>query len=329
MTFNEANKKGLVRTKTGNYKLLNESGRKIYKEAICYFCKETHLQRSDNLKPINFCSISCRSKYFRGDKAPGWNGGKVKHECQVCKKAFYTCNAQSDRKCCSRQCAGKLRRLSVINDTEKFCTKCQKWKDHNDFGFRKSDQFGLARFCKECERKRATIYNASEAGRQSKIRYAQSEHGKQKLSEYIISGRRNQTLKRYRVTESYKLIRKRSNQKVCGNPETKLNNSMRVGIRRSLKGRKNGRHWEAFVDFNVIDLIAHLESQFQSGMTWNNYGKAGWEIDHDIPLSYFNFNNHKDQEFKDAWALSNLQPMWAKENISKRNRYIGNFRGFV
>lgn len=53
-------------------------------------------------------------------------------------------------------------------------------------------------------------------------------------------------------------------------------------------------------------------------MTWDNYGKY-WHLDHIKPLSWFDL----ETEFKDAWHLSNLQPLEATENLSKNNRYIG------
>jgi hypothetical protein len=53
-------------------------------------------------------------------------------------------------------------------------------------------------------------------------------------------------------------------------------------------------------------------------MTWENYGK--WHIDHKRPIASFNFTSYEDPEFKECWALNNLQPMWAKENMSKGNK---------
>jgi hypothetical protein len=85
----------------------------------------------------------------------------------------------------------------------------------------------------------------------------------------------------------------------------------------ALKEKKGGRTWEALVDYTLDDLMRHLEKQFQQGMSWDNYGKTGWHIDHLIPVSAFNFKTYDDIDFKRAWALSNLQPMWAKENMSK------------
>ena len=66
--------------------------------------------------------------------------------------------------------------------------------------------------------------------------------------------------------------------------------------------------------------MKHLESKFKEGMSWDNYGKGGWEIDHIYPLSRFDIKSKEDPNFKKAWALSNLQPLWKQENIRKGNK---------
>ena len=66
--------------------------------------------------------------------------------------------------------------------------------------------------------------------------------------------------------------------------------------------------------------MSHIESQFKEGMSWKNHGIHGWHIDHIRPISSFNFESCNDPEFKECWALENLQPLWAKENLSKSNK---------
>jgi hypothetical protein len=100
-------------------------------------------------------------------------------------------------------------------------------------------------------------------------------------------------------------------------PKMRLRNSIGGMIWFALKEKKGGRSWESLVDYTLDDLMRHLESQFQAGMSWDNWGKTGWHIDHKIPVSAFNFKTYDDIDFKRAWALSNLQPMWAKDNMSK------------
>ena len=64
---------------------------------------------------------------------------------------------------------------------------------------------------------------------------------------------------------------------------------------------------------------AHIEKQFQPGMTWDNYGKEGWEIDHIIPCSSFDLSIPGSQRV--CFNYSNLQPLWHIDNMKKGNKY--------
>jgi len=326
MIFDEAIKKGVVKSKDGKYRFAIMPGR-IYVEEICCLCKERYLRRSDHLQKKNYCSIPCRGKYFTGNKSHAWKGGKIKHECPVCEKIFYTSKNQIDQVCCSWNCARTLEQLEKIKDDKKYCSKCKTWKEFSCFGFSKATLFNLAIFCKDCERKRSVIYNKTDGAKKAKAKYARSNHGKQKLSEYVASGRHAERLKKYRATDKYKSIRRKSSAKARENISIKLNENLRRAINHCLHDAKNAHGYENILGYTIEDLIFHLQKQFCDEMTWENYGKKGWTIDHNIPLSWFNFTTEKDQEFKDAWALKNLQPMWCNENISKKNRYSGKFKG--
>jgi len=91
--------------------------------------------------------------------------------------------------------------------------------------------------------------------------------------------------------------------------------SMSVLIRRALRKTKNGRSWEALVGYDLSALRQHLERQFLSGMSWDNFGR--WHIDHIIPRSSFCFTDVGDSEFRACWALTNLRPLWAADNRRK------------
>lgn len=62
-------------------------------------------------------------------------------------------------------------------------------------------------------------------------------------------------------------------------------------------------------------LRGHLESKFQKGMTWENYNHKGWHMDHIIPCAVFDMTNEEEQRV--CFHYTNLQPLWAKDNISK------------
>ena len=90
---------------------------------------------------------------------------------------------------------------------------------------------------------------------------------------------------------------------------------MRTLIHRALGKNKAGRSWREFVNYSLEELMSHLERQFLPGMTWENKGE--WHIDHIIPRSSFEYESPDDPEFKQAWALTNLRPLWAIDNIRK------------
>ena len=75
---------------------------------------------------------------------------------------------------------------------------------------------------------------------------------------------------------------------------------------------------------SMEELKRYLESKFQPGMSWSNWGcKAGqWSIDHIKPLSSFDLTN-KEEALK-AVHYTNLQPMWHVDNIRKGNKVLTN-----
>jgi len=62
-------------------------------------------------------------------------------------------------------------------------------------------------------------------------------------------------------------------------------------------------------------FIAHIESQFQPGMTWENHGHSGWHFDHIVPLSSFDLTD--EEQRKKGCHYTNVQPLWAADNIRK------------
>ncbi|TPJ86957.1 MULTISPECIES: hypothetical protein [unclassified Mesorhizobium] len=95
---------------------------------------------------------------------------------------------------------------------------------------------------------------------------------------------------------------------------------MSDAIRSSLKLGKQGVSWKLMVDYSVGQLKKHIERQFLPMMTWENYGE--WHIDHIVPKVSFNYEDHTSPDFKACWALTNLRPLWALDNISKGGRRI-------
>lgn len=101
--------------------------------------------------------------------------------------------------------------------------------------------------------------------------------------------------------------------------EQRLKNKLRINLRSRLNKAIAGNYkaGSAVSDLgcSIEELKRHLESQFQEGMSWDNYGRKGWHIDHIVPLA--NFDLTLEADIKIACHHTNLQPLWAKDNISK------------
>jgi len=129
-------------------------------------------------------------------------------------------------------------------------------------------------------------------------------------------------IKTYQQSPRGKYLRMLYNKKRMANLTYRLSANMSRSIRKSLFNNnlsKNGKHWETLVNYSANDLKIHLESLFQTGMTWDNYGIHGWHIDHIKPVSYFCIASLNSNAFKQCWSLKNLQPLWAIDNIRKSN----------
>jgi hypothetical protein len=96
-----------------------------------------------------------------------------------------------------------------------------------------------------------------------------------------------------------------------------------------LKRKKNTLE---FLGCSTEEFVQHIENQFESGMCWDNYGRTKnkercWHLDHIVPAFYK--ENEDDIISVDVIIgrshYTNFQPMWADENISKSNRYIGKY----
>jgi len=94
-------------------------------------------------------------------------------------------------------------------------------------------------------------------------------------------------------------------------------------LRRVLRSRlrdaiQNGRRAGSAVrdaGCSMEELVAHIESLWLDGMSWDNYGYRGWHIDHIRPLALFDLTDRG--QFLAAVHYSNLQPLWAEDNLKK------------
>jgi len=93
----------------------------------------------------------------------------------------------------------------------------------------------------------------------------------------------------------------------------RLASRLRVRIIKALKNNWKSVKTIKLLGCSIEQLRKHLEKQFKSGMTWDNYGL--WHIDHIRPCVKFDLS--KPEEQARCFNYTNLQPLWAEENMKK------------
>ena len=88
-------------------------------------------------------------------------------------------------------------------------------------------------------------------------------------------------------------------------------------VRNALKSEKSKLSVE-YLGCTIEEFKAHIEEQFKEDMTWENYGE--WHIDHITPLKY---GTPSIEEVVERLHYTNTQPLWATDNMSKGNRFVG------
>jgi len=199
---------------------------------------------------------------------------------------------------------------------EATCTKCKKTKPIGEFYLHGSR-------CKVCRKAISRKYGAEHkegVSISNKKRYEKNKARVKKntalwLSENKEKHKTYEAAWRKANPEKVKATERRRYEKVKSDPSYKLNDRISAGVRSSLVNGKNGRKWEAILGYSLDDLKHHLERNFQPGMSWGNIGD--WHVDHIIPRSAFNFETPDDIDFKRAWCLMNIRPLWAHDNLVK------------
>jgi hypothetical protein len=97
------------------------------------------------------------------------------------------------------------------------------------------------------------------------------------------------------------------------NPHFLIAKNLRTRLYIALKGASKSAPTMKLIGCSLYQLKSHLESQFQNGMTWENYGR--WHVDHIKPCA--DFDLEKSSEQYECFNFKNLQPLWARDNILK------------
>lgn len=198
---------------------------------------------------------------------------------------------------------------------DKLCRKCCKQTPEMQTVFRECGRKSSANImtgtCANCQR---TVSSSSKSGLCKNcysVRWKKKNPQKRK-----ISSSRHYAVNRAKIIRKSGVVGK---QKYKVDIAFRLKHNLRSRLNRALKNDQKTGSAVRDLGCSIEELKAHLESKFLPGMTWDNWAKDGWHIDHIRPLSSFNLQD--PEEFKKACHYMNLQPLWAEENLKKGKIY--------
>jgi len=216
--------------------------------------------------------------------------GKMSHckECNKKKGRDYYKKHQEERKAKAREW--------YRDNPEKSKESNRKWRQENP----ERERENCRRWAKNNPERKKEIANRYARENRHVIRKWEQDN-----AEYVREYKRNYISNRYKTNTNYRL-------KVI----------MRANLKRVLKDVKDKTTVET-LGYGPKQLKSKIEMQFTDGMSWGNYGD--WHIDHKIPIQYF--LNKGETRPHIINSLANLQPLWAKDNLSKSDRIPSDFQG--
>lgn len=174
----------------------------------------------------------------------------------------------------------------------KICNQCKLPK--TNFNRQVSCKDGTRNICKDCVALRKNSwYDKTRAERLSKMKawnQDNKETQRPKRKEYVKG--------RYKTDIQFKL-------------KARLRSRLGHAI------KKSNKVGSAIKDIgcSIDELKTYLEVKFQPGMSWDNWSKTGWQMDHIMPLYKFDLTNL--EQFKKACHYTNLQPLWTEDHKKK------------
>lgn len=199
----------------------------------------------------------------------------------------------------------------------------KKWREKNKD---KLHRYGKKNYSKNAEKikmksKQYRSENAEKIKKHNKKYYNENkETEKNRVRDWVTSNQKKRTeyIKEWKLKNSDK-IKKYKKEKYYNDIVYKISCNVRGRILQFLKTKKIIKNSKTFeiVGCSPLFLKEYLENQFTEGMSWDKMGKY-IHIDHIIPLSSV---NSKEEIYK-LCHYTNLQPLWAEDNVRKSNKII-------
>lgn len=190
----------------------------------------------------------------------------------------------------------------------KQCTKCKSEVDVSLFCKDSHKPDGLSSHCFNCRKLKGINYIKFNKHKIVKYREVYDVENKERISK---------TRRLYKINNKDSIREKNREylSKKRLDPEFRLRRNLRSRVSGVLKKKCNvrGSLITEYIGCSIPELKFHLESQFTDGMSWDNYGIGGWELDHIEPICRAN----NREEFIKLSHYINFRPLWVKDNRKK------------
>lgn len=209
---------------------------------------------------------------------------------------------------------------------QKTCKYCKIIKFLSEFPTEKNKPISKCKSCKSLHNKIWREKNKDKIKIKNKEKWQVRKNDKNyidKQREYYLNNKEEILLekKKYYIENKDKILyrhKKYEQKQLKGNPLFRLRKNIRRRLHLALNGKFKTKTTLNLIGCTWDELKVYLESKFETGMTWENYGYYGWHIDHIIPVSSFDLEN--PIELKKCMHYTNLQPLWMEKNLKKGNR---------
>jgi hypothetical protein len=221
----------------------------------------------------------------------------------------------------------------------KKCRKCEKILSVDNFGKSNKNKDGLKSHCKECKRQESKYWRDNNQEHCKKYREDHKDEIREKDRKYRTNNKEKIKKVKQQYVEDHKedvaarkkkwyeenkdsVIEKKRDRR-RNNINVRIAEGLRTRLRRALKN--NTKRGSAVKDLGCsLDFFRkYMETKFAEGMSWENHGE--WHIDHIIPLSSFDLTDRK--QLLEACHYTNLQPLWAEDNLRKGARVPSRNKG--
>jgi hypothetical protein len=251
---------------------------------ICYNAEKV-IQRNNRIpnEHEDECTKCFQSKII--PKGKTWCK-ECKNDYEKLRKSKFTETKKEEEKQKSQEYYNKIKEnikeIVIDNNETKICTVCSENKTLDKYFVAKC-RGTIRSACKECL---------------SKDRKKYYQNNKQK------------TIKQNTI---YQVARCKVD------PEFKILKTLRTRLYHALKNQKADKKYRTkqLTGCELSFLKGYLEGKFTEGMTWENHGD--WHLDHIRPCCSFDLKEEEEQ--KKCFHYTNLQPLWAKDNLSKGGKY--------